>query len=146
MKHIEKVIKTKRKYNHTTAKKVTTSAEMNAGTVLKSNKNNLSLVFLYCGGIPRQWVKFAQKLCQIHNELSFSLRIVMNRNRKIINKTVNKHIKSLIILHGETNILHHHMPNLYSCMPLRAYRAGYFLLLVEIVWCFHGVFEHFLGA
>ena len=42
MKHIEKVIKTKRKYNHTTAKKVTTSAEMNAGTVLKSNKNNLS--------------------------------------------------------------------------------------------------------
>ena len=42
MKHIEKVIKAKRKYNHTTAKKVTTSADMNAGAVLKSNKNNLS--------------------------------------------------------------------------------------------------------
>lgn len=42
MKHIEKVIKTKRKYNHNTAKKVTTSADMNSGAVLKTNRNNLS--------------------------------------------------------------------------------------------------------
>ena len=70
----------------------------------------------------------------------------MNRNRIIINKTVNKLIKSLIILHGRDNTLHHHIPKLYSCMPLRAYRAGYFLLLVEIMWCFYGEIGAFLGA
>ena len=42
MKHIEKVIKTKRKYNHSIAKKVTTSVDMNAGAVLKTSRNNLS--------------------------------------------------------------------------------------------------------